>query len=85
MRVKVWPIGVMKVDGSKVRGNCYEAEALVVREGILGDTWRCFNDLPLNKILDHMMEAHAIVGIMAMGLVVSTEEGFVEIWGQGIW
>ena len=70
--------------GGRIKGqgfNCYEAEALVVREGISGDTWRCFNDLPLDKILDLMAEVHAIVGIMAMGLVVGTEEGFVEIWG----
>ena len=53
----------------------------MVRDGISGDTWRCFDDLPLNKILDLMTEAHAIVGIVAMGLVVGTEEGLVEIWG----
>ena len=53
----------------------------MVREGILGDTWRCFDDLPLNKILDLMTKAYAVIGIMAMGLVVGTEEGFVEIWG----
>ena len=53
----------------------------MVREGISGDTWRCFDNLPLNKILDPITEAHAIIGIMAMGLVAGTEEGFVEIWG----
>ena len=57
----------------------------MVREGISGDTWWCFDDLPLNKILDLMTEAYAVIGIMAMGLVVGAEEGFFEIWGQGIW
>ena len=71
-------------EGRRVKGqgfDGYEAEVLVVREGISSDTWQCFDDLPLNKILDLMTEAHTIVGIMAMGLVVGTEEGFVEIWG----
>ena len=53
----------------------------MVKEGISGDTGWCFNDLPFNKVLDLMTEAHTTIGIMAMGLVVGTEKGFVEILG----
>ena len=82
MRVKVWPTGIMKVEGSKVRGS------IIMKLGLwwlgrgfwvtLGGASMTFLSI---RSWNLMTEAHAVIGIMAMGLVVGTKKGFVEIWG----